>query len=199
MTIFRWLERELDPAGTLKELPTNSWGRSAISITSQCLEIFILFFITRPPLLPCLFFSYILNEFRRIVSLESEKFDLERDVQVMIVAQNNHQLSIWSLMMLCSSSVGEGHQHQWAKYRSERSERKVCNAQFLRHFQNHLIANKKGNYISKDLIITNTIIIISTEVCEAYTEEGVQVWEQVCQIAKEGICDLPMIGKRKRI
>ena len=92
MTIFRWLERELDPAGTLKELPTNSWGRSAISITSQCLEIFILFFITRPPLLPCLFFSYILNEFRRIVSLESEKFDLERDVQVMIVSQNNHQL-----------------------------------------------------------------------------------------------------------
>ena len=28
--------------------------------------------------------------------------------------------------------------------------------------------------------------IITIKVCEAYTEEGVQVREQVCQVAKEG-------------
>ena len=36
--------------------------------------------------------------------------------------------------------------------------------------------------------------IITIKVCEAYTEEGVQVREQVCQVAKEG--DILNIGIR---
>ena len=107
MIALRWLEREPEQGRTLRGRLTNSWRRSATSITSDtlvdcssCLNsfVFVVFSfktniegkqsreICYTALLSPSSVQRIViqtwNNFRRIVSLESEKFDLERDVQV---------------------------------------------------------------------------------------------------------------------